>query len=123
MKIPALLKSHDIVLVNLSKNEVNNERVNVKISIQGVAISGKIADTMQVSSGINTRIKDGISITIDDVQNYVPYPQWDVDMVGWTVHAKDDYVIHNGVELAIIGYEEIKPFGKIEFIELVCQRR
>lgn len=124
MKIPRLLKAHNIILVNLSKSEIDNRRKEFQKEITGVAISGKIADTMQVSAGINTRVKDGIAITIDDVQGYLPYPQWDNDMEnGWTVHAKDDYVIHNGIELAIIGYEEIKPFGKVEFIELVCQRR
>lgn len=121
--IPSYLKSHSIEIINLSKYEIGDCREEHRTELKGVALSGKILNTSQISTGVNVRVSDNILITVDDTADYVPFTFWDEDMKGWTVHPKDDYIVHNGVEMAIIAFEEMKPFGKIEFVELVCQRK
>lgn len=129
MKIPSFLKPHSITLVNYQKEEINHEKQSKETLIKNCKVTGTYSDSSVVTTGaVNLRIKDGITITIDcsDVtEQYVYSEQWDKDLkhIGWTVHAFGDYVIFNGAELSIIGFKEIDPFGKVEFIELQCQRR
>ncbi|MEG0409213.1 MAG: hypothetical protein RR623_10105 [Bacilli bacterium] len=129
MKIPTFLKPHSITLVNYQKEEINHEKQSKETLIKNCKVNGIYADASVVTTGaVNLRVKDGITITIDcsDVKEpYIRSEHWDKDLehIGWTVHVLGDYVLFNGTELAIIGFKEIDPFGKVEFIELTCQRR
>ncbi|MEG0403795.1 MAG: hypothetical protein RR571_05385, partial [Anaerorhabdus sp.] len=122
MKIPKFLKPHSITLINYLNEEINYEKQSKETLIENCKVTGIYADASVVTTGaVNLRVKDGITITIDcsDVEeSYIRSDQWDEDLehIGWTVHVLGDYVLFNGTELAIFGFKEIDPFGKVVFV-------
>lgn len=123
---PSFLRQHTITIINRYKDEYRNEKPIKKTVLNGVKVDVSMADSSIQQNKTNTIIKDTINVTIDDTQhclNYTPFINWDVHHRGWTVHPIGDTITYNGMDLAIIAFEEIAPFGSVVRIEMKCQRR
>lgn len=122
---PSFLKPHTITIINRYKEEYRNEKPIKKTVLKGVKVDVSMADSSIQQNKTNTIIKDTINVTIEDSPclTYKNFMEWDVSHKGWTVHPMGDTILYNNMELSIIAFEEIVPFGDVVRIELKCQRR
>lgn len=123
MIVPSFVKKQSGILFN-ALNEVDRKKVFKETFLPFISIKGSIVNDDQFSKTRNPNIKDTIAITIDinDVEEqYFRYTEYDQN--GWTIHPDEDYLVVNGMELAIVGFNETMIVDKVRFIEITCKRK
>ena len=129
MRSPRFLRPHGVTIVNLMP-EIDRVKEEKETILNHVTVRGKHHTKVE---DIDVSNRDGVVVTIDctDVEeDYIPAVLWDEiiktnpkePIKGWTVHDIGDYLIFGSIRYSIVGFKIRAPFGRIEFMELLCQR-